>query len=282
MKFWKKGYTYFFVLIVLFISIIVNILFISRALKDEPLNNQADNGNIVYDYNILEKMSGTYKYSEFVPPNINYSYEINIYEEENNYLADLKIDGFQTYHEIKAQVIPCNNGCQLVFRQALNKDLSPYKDGDVLLTLTLSEFGEVQTDWEAISCLEDSIYFYKLYSYKGTWEIEETANDVSDGRFEYADRLFFDENCMTVNSDSPVNIKTEYREVTYPEFFDDNGIPRGTAGTFEMGLRYHGIYSEILLKNESNEILLRVFPVSDTVCILVEPTGTAYRAVRVD
>ena len=87
---------------------------------------------------------------------------------------------------------------------------------------------------------------------------------------------------MTVNSDSPINIKTEYREVTYPKFFDDNGIPRGTSGTFEMGLHYHGLYSEVLLKNESNELLLSVIPVSDTVCILVEPSGASYRAVRVD
>ena len=100
--------------------------------------------------NGLRTWIGEYSFDEFIPPNINMVYNINIYEENNSYLANIDIDGFQTITRIKANVLGNQRSINIVFQEYLpDNRFESYSKGDVLLNFKKVN-SKIYTDWGGI------------------------------------------------------------------------------------------------------------------------------------
>ena len=93
---------------------------------------------------------GEYEYYEFLYPDINYKVEINISKKEDEYVADICINGFQVWEEIEAKVVGNENEIYFLYQNSkLNNPNVLYVEGEVLFKFYFQD-GYMLTDWEAI------------------------------------------------------------------------------------------------------------------------------------
>ena len=95
-------------------------------------------------------------------------YDINIYKEDENYFADIYIDGFKITQRLTAKVNGDENAIDLAFEKYLPDNIStPYEEGDLLLKLS-KEGENILTEWGKIKAIDEysqdsnKIYFTKL------------------------------------------------------------------------------------------------------------------------
>lgn len=65
--------------------------------------------------NALKTWTGDYVYNEYCPPDENMIYSLSIYEEDENYYAEITIYGFQTNQLIRAKVIGDDKSINILF-----------------------------------------------------------------------------------------------------------------------------------------------------------------------
>lgn len=97
----------------------------------------------------LETWVGQYSFSEHFPPNINMFYSISIYKENNNYFAEIDVNGFQTMKRLLAKVSEDTNSIKLEFLKYLPDNMyESYKKGDVSFKKNgsnlITTWGEIQ------------------------------------------------------------------------------------------------------------------------------------------
>lgn len=95
----------------------------------------------------LQSWIGDYSYSEYSPPDENMFYSISIYRENEDYYADITIDGFQTMNHLRTKVIGDEKYIDFVFDKYLpDNTFEPYSNGDVLLSFNKDK-SELNTIW---------------------------------------------------------------------------------------------------------------------------------------
>ena len=93
---------------------------------------------------------GNYEFYEYYLPNINMEYSIYIYQNGNEYLADINIEGFQTNQKIRADVIGNSESIDLVFKIYISESTGvKLNDGEILLSLK-KEDSEIYTYWGVV------------------------------------------------------------------------------------------------------------------------------------
>lgn len=154
MKLWQRTVCYFLM------SIVCILLF--SGCSEKTLNNPP------VEHVNLSEWIGDYSFCEFYPPNITMKYNINIFKEDDNYYANINIDGFQTTKRIKAKVLSIQEGINFVFETYLpdstGEDLNK---GDVLLGFKKAD-SEIYTNWGKIEPIlpenktSGKVYFVKV------------------------------------------------------------------------------------------------------------------------
>ena len=83
--------------------------------------------------------------------------ELSIQEQAGEMVAEIDINGTQILHRLEGKVVVLDNQAQIFltgFRDGhIAAPFSPYETGDLLLTLSLSESGELQTSWGVLQPL---------------------------------------------------------------------------------------------------------------------------------
>ena len=103
------------------------------------------------DSNHLDSWVGTYTFSEFISPNINMAYNIDVFKEGNSYLANINIDGFQTLKRLKTKVTGNGNSIKFIFEKYMPENMyESYKKGDVLLSFQKKD-SEIYTNWGEVN-----------------------------------------------------------------------------------------------------------------------------------
>lgn len=118
---------------------------------------------------------GEYSFYESTPhvnpdaPDMFWDYTINIFKENDDYLATVYVDGFQTMKRIKAKVLGDSENISLIFEEYLPGD-SRYMDiinkGDKLLSFKRHN-SDMLTEWGALkpmlpeNKIPNKIYFNK-------------------------------------------------------------------------------------------------------------------------
>ena len=95
----------------------------------------------------LQTWEGILKYSEFVSPDQNMIYTIEIHKENNEYYGDISIDGFQTKQRIRTKAVGDKAAINLVFENYLPGNVQEaYGEGEILLKLERKD-SKVYTTW---------------------------------------------------------------------------------------------------------------------------------------
>ncbi|MGI6195754.1 MAG: DUF5991 domain-containing protein [Eubacteriales bacterium] len=228
----------------------------------------------------LDSWLGDYIYNEFVPPNINQHYAMQVYKENGSYFADISVDGFQAAYSIKTKAVGDSNCIRFFYASELNKETnSLFRDNDLLLSL-LAENGKIQTVWEKLSCLESNRYFEKLYTdYYGSWQITETGfENGPDSCFSVGDKLVFSKD-QFITGDDPLTVTSHTSYVLFPDFLQQKASSAATADNLTRSLLYEGTYAEITLSDASGDILY-IYPFSDSECLMIDAQNAVYRAKK--
>ena len=262
--------------IILALSIALNLIqFFNRHTSDV-------NSTFTETSESLDSWLGDYIYNEFVPPNINQHYAMQVYKENGSYFADISVDGFQATYSIKAKAVGDSNCIRFFYASELNKENDGlFRDNDLLLSL-LAENGRIQTIWEKLSCLENNRYFEKLYTdYFGSWQITETGfENSSDSRFSVGDKLVFSQNQLAID-DIPLAVTSRISYVLFPDFLQQKASSAAAADNLTRDLLYDGTYAEIALTDASDDIdILYIYPFSDSECLMIDAQNAVYRAKK--
>ena len=148
----RHRFIYYLLLSVIFI------ILLSGCSENSQINSSMDSEN-------LNGWVGRYGYYEFNPPNMNMEYVIYIYNDNNDYYADIYIDGFQTNRWLRAKVTGNENAIDLVFIEYFSGYINAlYQKGDILLSFQKRN-GELYTYWEEIQPMltenkEPGVYFW--------------------------------------------------------------------------------------------------------------------------
>ena len=143
----------------LIFSIVVVCIIIFSGCSENILNDSKDNkGN-------LDEWLGEYSFYELYPPDINMLYDIKIFKEDDDYYANIIIDGFQTNKRIRARVLSLQEGITLVFDSYLSESTGEkFINGDELLGFNKVD-SELHTNWGKIEPIllenktSDEVYF---------------------------------------------------------------------------------------------------------------------------
>lgn len=112
-------------------------------------NNTLSENCVSKDFS-LDTWIGEYKFSEFTSPDENMFYNVIIYKEGDKYLAEIRIDGFQTLTRIQANVEGEINSVNLIFDKYLpDNQLELYSKGDILFNFKNVD-SELHTNWNSI------------------------------------------------------------------------------------------------------------------------------------
>ncbi len=214
----------------------------SSGISNDKSANSPEQTAPVATLSSLESWVGNYTFSEFVPPDENMFYSVSLYKENNNYYANISIDGFQTLIRLKAKVNGDANSINLVFDKYLPDNMyNSYNEGDILIAFKKTDAG-IGTYWGKMTPIdeknkEDGIYFERQESsegYVGHWytSVPYTGGnsttieikEMSDSSVSF--HLYF---CRTYYYDA-TNIKLENNIAK----FVDNGDYK-TSGTIEFG-----------------------------------------------
>ncbi len=98
---------------------------------------------------------GTYSFEELSPSAVENDmyimrvYNINIYENNNEMIASIDVNGFQVTEEIEAKVVGNDKSIDLVFSSDIlnNSKSKTYKEGDILISFFINDNGEIITKW---------------------------------------------------------------------------------------------------------------------------------------
>ena len=124
--------------------------------EEEVADSHASGNESLPNPSKLESWVGEYSFSESSPPDQNIEYFISINQDNNQYYAQINIDGFQTMQRLKARVLGDENYIQLIFEKYLPDNLFElYDKGDLLLRLK-RENEEIYTFWEKMNPMLDS------------------------------------------------------------------------------------------------------------------------------
>ena len=227
----------------------------------------------------LDSWLGDYIYNEFVPPNINQHYAMQVYKENGSYFADISVDGFQAAYSIKTKAVGNSNCIRFFYASELNKENGAFRDNDLLLSL-FTENGKIQTVWENLSCLENNRYFEKLYTnYYGSWQITETGfENGPDSCFSVGDKLVFSKD-QFITGDNPLTVTSHTSYVLFPDFLQQKASSAATADNLTRSLLYEGTYAEITLSDASGDILY-IYPFSDSECLIIDTQHAVYYAEK--
>jgi hypothetical protein len=111
----------------------------------------------------LDSWIGDFKYSEFIPPDINRFYSVFVVKENDEYFADIALDGFQTMERLRAKVTGDEKAIEFKFEKYLPQNVfEPYKVGDTLLRFEKKESSMI-TYWGAISPFDKSSQSGNVY-----------------------------------------------------------------------------------------------------------------------
>ena len=137
-------------------AIILFVLFLvtacgNRNSGNNNANNNEDNDSLSVEVFDTDVWLGNYDFQESIPPNVNMIYHFTIYKEKEEYYAKVIIDGYQTITRLLAKLKIEDRTASLIFVKYLPENLfTPYKEGDVLLTLerkdekTLTTWGKIE------------------------------------------------------------------------------------------------------------------------------------------
>lgn len=154
MKLWKK-LKYIFC-----VSIVLVMLLDVCSEKKKNITSQSGNQ--------LGKWLGKYEFYEYFPPNINMEYNISIYQDDDEYFANINIDGFQTTQRIRADVIGNTEGIELIFDTYLSENTGERIEKGIILLSLKKEDSEIHTYWGTIKPIlpenmdNGKIYFTKV------------------------------------------------------------------------------------------------------------------------
>lgn len=126
----------------------------------------------------LETWLGKYNYTECIPNSIGspsyphvpcINYNISIYEEESNFIAEIINQGYQSNLHVSAKVIGDSKKIDLIFENYYKDNLfENYSEGDLLLSFELIN-NQIYTKWHQIkseNAIKNSqntgIYFEKI------------------------------------------------------------------------------------------------------------------------
>ena len=124
--------------------------------SNENSVNNSKNKETIKDTSALESWIGDYTFSEFAPPDQNMFYRFSIYKENDNYYAEISVDGFQTVERLHAKVIGDEKSIKLVFDKYLPDNVfEPYKQGDILFGFEKKNL-KLYTFWEKIQPMLES------------------------------------------------------------------------------------------------------------------------------
>ncbi|WP_373000353.1 DUF5991 domain-containing protein [Lutispora sp.] len=115
----------------------------------KPMDN-SENDRTEKDSATLESWVGNYIFSEYAPPDQNMFYTISIYKENNEYYAEINIDGFQTIARLMTKVSGNEKSIKLIFEKYLpDNQFELYNEGDILLSFEKSN-SDIYTSWGKI------------------------------------------------------------------------------------------------------------------------------------
>jgi len=122
-------------IIILFCTFFTGCKKVPTSWQMEPTLTATNMQNTSEKGNSLESWVGNYSFSEYAPPNQNMFYSISIFEENNKYLANISVNGFQTMERIQAEVTGDEDSIELIFSKYLPDNMMElYQKGDVLLS----------------------------------------------------------------------------------------------------------------------------------------------------
>ena len=118
--------------------------------------------------NSLNDWIGHYKFYEFAEPNMNKFARIEIYKNNEEYFANVNIDGWMTMKRIIAKISGDKNKIDILFEgyDADDVHYEPLVKGDILLSLS-KEDSQIITAWGEITPMlkeneKDGVYFQKI------------------------------------------------------------------------------------------------------------------------
>jgi hypothetical protein len=144
------------------IIIIWLILFASGCAKEQPELVTAQPSAVVSSPQLLDELAytdtddipvdelkrwvGRYSFFE-TEYRMAWRYEINIYENEGSYYADVVIDDFQTMNKLRAKIKGDSNSIDFIFDSYLPENIGePYIEGDVLFSFE-QDGADILTKW---------------------------------------------------------------------------------------------------------------------------------------
>ena len=168
-----------------YIVTILLLSFLVSACGNRNAKNTSDNEVTANS----DEWIGSYSFYEFLPPNINMGYGLTVYKENEEYYANVTIDGFQTMTRLRAKIQTDSNKANFIFDEYLPENMFElYKKGDVLLTLERKGI-DILTTWGKISPVDENnepngkIYFTKMSANADEWLGYYSFRDVLDRRY---------------------------------------------------------------------------------------------------
>lgn len=162
----KKTTIILLICVILLFAILIGIILFFTLNKDKS-DNMISKNNITNNETTnkgIELWLGNYGFYEFIYPDKNMLYDINIYEENSEYYAKISIDGWMTSRRLQAKVIGDESEISLAFDKYLeDNDYELYKKGDVLLKFK-KEGDIIYTYWDELKpMLEENEKSGKVY-----------------------------------------------------------------------------------------------------------------------
>ena len=146
------------VLFILLLFILLLFIFCLRPIISSALeatlasaNHRQDNEKLpeLFDKN-LDMWMGEYEYYEFAQPDINYKVKMKILKEGDEYFADIYINGFQIWEELRANIVGNKDEIYFLYKDSrLNNPNVLHDEGELLLKFYFQD-GYMLTDWLAI------------------------------------------------------------------------------------------------------------------------------------
>lgn len=188
-------------------------------LNGPKLTTAYTKGNL-NEVNSLESWVGNYSFSEYAPPNQNMFYSISIFKENNKYLANISVDGFQTMKRIQAEVAGDEDSIELIFLKYLPDNIMErYQKGDVLLSFK-REDSIIYTYWNKMGPMlldnkSPGAYFSKVTDRE---EDENKETDIDENIYESLagenSKEIYKSYLSTLSSDKCTSIRSAYNMFT--------------------------------------------------------------------
>ena len=156
----------------------------------------------------LSSWEGCYEYYEFIEPNINMQYHVDIYQNDSSYYADVEILGFQTDKKLLCTVVGDENRINIIYAETAKPEMyNAFKPGDILLAFQHNDTG-LETEWIGLTPLQLNVnandYFKQVSDKAGDGCSNSGPITISEQTY-----TFTDNNC---------NIQISYPKIDQDEY----------------------------------------------------------------